>query len=864
MKLQGKIDSKSGKKNIFGYLLDENNLSIIKEAKVLIDGEEFYTQSGLFKQFVQNKYANGYHGFKIEIPKKFKDSPKKTHIVELRDKETNTLVDKKELVFFSTSTQSSSLLVPQKKLPKPKVSVIIPVYNTGFILNTTLSSVVNQTLKEIEIIVVNDKSTDNSEEIITKFIQQDRRIKYISHEHNMSSSQARKNGVAVAEGDYIMFVDGDDELAPNCIEKAYTTIKEKNVDIVNFGTKVINCGNMAQSRIDMNQRMLEPFNGLLKGNIQKACFIDKKFAFNVWNKIYNAEVCKKGFNCVENGCFPKAQDLYAFFYISKFANSYYGFSDQLYKYNFGFGVTGGDSIDLEKFKKLISESLILQALQRDKKNASTETDRIIIKNIKFNLINECYSKFENQLDFKDKNVGFNLLVNAFGCENLVAYLAQKYWHQRVSIGEKLSDFSYFKESAKDVRTIALYYDTLSNGGAQRVTVQIANLLSKKYKVIILSDNKTKDDKNEYNIDRNIVHDYLPDVESSRVEKYHYRAEKWKALLDKYHIDLVITGLWLNPVTFWDILTLKLNNTKVIVHAHSTCILPYKIEDQTSLDLTYRYAMSDGVVALSKCDQFFISSFNKNCLQICNPSINYSSEKEYQLSAKKGFNIVWVGRISNEKRPLDAVMMMEKLVMRLPESHLYIVGGGSENIIQKMKERIEQKSLGKHVSLEGFTLDVDRYYSKADVFICTSEYEGWSLTIGEAMTYHLPVISYDMPYLEFFIDGRGIISVPQGNYSIMALEVEKLLRDRNRLNTIGEEAYQNICNKNESSIFGKWEKLISTIANGKTEVFDNYSTQDINKFKSIIFHYITEFQNKAKNALLTEKLRLKKILDNQNS
>ena len=134
MKLQGKIDSKSGKKNIFGYLLDENNLSIIKEAKVLIDGEEFYTQSGLFKQFVQNKYANGYHGFKIEIPKKFKDSPKKTHIVELRDKETNTLVDKKELVFFSTSTQSSSLLVPQKKLPKPKVSVIIPVYNTGFIL----------------------------------------------------------------------------------------------------------------------------------------------------------------------------------------------------------------------------------------------------------------------------------------------------------------------------------------------------------------------------------------------------------------------------------------------------------------------------------------------------------------------------------------------------------------------------------------------------------------------------------------------------------------------------------------------------------------------------------------------------------
>lgn len=864
MKLQGKIDSKSGKKNIFGYLLDENNLSIIKEAKVLIDGEEFYTQSGLFKQFVQNKYANGYHGFKIEIPKKFKDSPKKTHIVELRDKETNTLVDKKELVFFSTSTQSSSLLVPQKKLPKPKVSVIIPVYNTGFILNTTLSSVVNQTLKEIEIIVVNDKSTDNSEEIITKFIQQDRRIKYISHEHNMSSSQARKNGVAVAEGDYIMFVDGDDELAPNCIEKAYTTIKEKNVDIVNFGTKVINCGNMAQSRIDMNQRMLEPFNGLLKGNIQKACFIDKKFAFNVWNKIYNAEVCKKGFNCVENGFFPKAQDLYAFFYISKFANSYYGFSDQLYKYNFGFGVTGGDCIDLERFKKLISESLILQALRRDKKNASTETDRIIIKNIKFNLINECYSKFENQLEFKDKNEGFNLLVEAFGGENIASYLAQKYWYQRVSIGEKLSDFSYFKESAKDIKTIALYYDTLSNGGAQRVTVQIANLLSQKYKVIILSDEKTQEDKNEYSIERNIIHDYLPDTESSRMEKYHLRAEKWKALLDKYHIDLVITGLWINPMTFWDIITLKMCRAKVVIHAHSTCALPYKIEDQTSFDLIYRYVMSDGVVALSKCDQFFISSFNKNCIQICNPPINYSSQNECQLSPKKGFNIVWVGRISNEKKPLDAIMMMEKLVKRIPEAHLYIIGGGNENIVQKMKEMIEQKCLDKYVSLEGFTQDVANYYSQADVFICTSEYEGWSLTIGEAMTYHLPVVSYDMPYLEFFIDGRGIIPVPQGNYSVMATEVEKILRDRKLLNKIGEEAYQNVSDKNGDDITGKWEKLISNVSRGKTEEFDNFTIQDINRFKSTVFHFITEFQYKAKNALLTEKIRLRKLLDNQNS
>ena len=864
MKLQGKIDSKSGIKSIFGYLLDEDNVSTIREAKILIDDEVYYTPAVLFKQFVQDKYTNGYHGFKIEIPKKFRDSQKTTHIVELRDKHSNTFVDKKEIIFFNNSVQLNSkhaITSLHRKKSTPKVSIIVPVYNTGFILEKTLSSIVNQTFRDIEIIVVNDRSTDNSENIIAKYIKQDNRIKYISHVSNMSSSQARKNGIAIADGDYVMFVDGDDELTPNCVEIAYSTIKDKNVDIVNFGTKVENCGNMAQSRIDMNQRLLEPFNGRIEGDIQKACFIDKKFAFNVWNKIYKTKIVKDAFSCVENGCFPKAQDLYAFFYIAKFAKSYFGMSDQLYKYNFGLGVTGGDSIDLDRFKKLISESLILKALQRDKNYASTEQDRVIIENIEFNLLTECYSKFENQLEDKYKNKAFDLLVNAFGSSSFVSYLSRKYWYQRPKIAEQIKDYSFFQRKKRDkkISVIALYYNTLSNGGAQRVTVQIANMLSKAYKVIIISDEKTKNDSNEYPIDESIIHEYLPDSEIARVEKYKIRASKWEYLINKYKIELVITGLWISPATFWDIVTLKLHNVSVVIHAHSICAFPYKLEDQTSLDLIYRYMMCDGVVSLSKCDQFYITSFNKNCLNIANPPTESFILKSDVVREKKGFNILWVGRISNEKRPLDAIRMMEKLVKVMPQCHLSIVGAGNPTLESSMKKLINEKSLESNITLEGFTIDVDKYYSSADIFICTSEYEGWSLTIGEAMSHHLPIVSYDLPYLSFFEDGRGIVPIKQGNFSHMATEIENLLTNRNYLNELGENAYKNLSDKYNQDILIKWKQLISNIESCETKGIDNYTADDIDKIKSIVFFKITEFQNNIKSMLLNEKIQLRKEL-----
>lgn len=111
-----------------------------------------------------------------------------------------------------------------------KVSIIVPVYNTEKFLDTCLSSLVNQTLNDIEIICVNDGSTDNSLDKINSYAQKDSRIKVINQE-NKKQGAARNNGLRAATGEYIGFVDSDDWVDLNYYEKLYNTAKKYNSDI---------------------------------------------------------------------------------------------------------------------------------------------------------------------------------------------------------------------------------------------------------------------------------------------------------------------------------------------------------------------------------------------------------------------------------------------------------------------------------------------------------------------------------------------------------------------------------------------------------------------------------------------------------
>jgi glycosyltransferase involved in cell wall biosynthesis len=120
----------------------------------------------------------------------------------------------------------------------PKVSIVIPVYNVEKYLRECLDSVINQTLRDIEIICINDGSTDNSADILAEYQNRENRLKVISQE-NGGQSKARNAGLEVATGEYIYFLDSDDYIKTNSLEKLYTIAKTNNLDILYFDSEVI-------------------------------------------------------------------------------------------------------------------------------------------------------------------------------------------------------------------------------------------------------------------------------------------------------------------------------------------------------------------------------------------------------------------------------------------------------------------------------------------------------------------------------------------------------------------------------------------------------------------------------------------------
>lgn len=115
-----------------------------------------------------------------------------------------------------------------------KVSVIVPVYNREKRLSTCIESLLAQTYNNLEIILINDGSTDNSFEIIDNYFKENPKTIKAINQQNKGVAAARNRGLAAATGDYLMFVDSDDSLHRDCIQEVLNHAKQKDADITQF------------------------------------------------------------------------------------------------------------------------------------------------------------------------------------------------------------------------------------------------------------------------------------------------------------------------------------------------------------------------------------------------------------------------------------------------------------------------------------------------------------------------------------------------------------------------------------------------------------------------------------------------------
>ena len=147
------------------------------------------------------------------------------------------------------------------------VSIILPVFNGEKFIKKAIESVLNQSLNDFELIVINDGSTDSTADIINSF--KDNRIRIIN-QSNKGPGQARNNGLKIASGDYIMFLDADDWFCEDALETAYFEAKNNNTDISIF-------------------QIIKYFNGQFS---QNDWFNLNNFDKSFENRVFNPHECK--------------------------------------------------------------------------------------------------------------------------------------------------------------------------------------------------------------------------------------------------------------------------------------------------------------------------------------------------------------------------------------------------------------------------------------------------------------------------------------------------------------------------------------------------------------------------------------------
>lgn len=208
-------------------------------------------------------------------------------------------------------------------MTKPEISVIIPVYKTEKYLPQCLDSLLNQTFRNWQAVCVNDGSPDNAQKVLTEYAQKDSRFAAVSQK-NAGVGAARNTGLKVAEGEYVMFMDSDDYMHPQCLELALKAMKLTGADICQFGFAHVGDTEKpempSQNEITGRETFTAPLADFLRGKLKKSVL--------VWNKIYKAKLAQSvKFVSVA----PGEDDLYTFETLAK-AEKFAKISNALYYY----------------------------------------------------------------------------------------------------------------------------------------------------------------------------------------------------------------------------------------------------------------------------------------------------------------------------------------------------------------------------------------------------------------------------------------------------------------------------------------------------------------------------------------------------
>ena len=252
------------------------------------------------------------------------------------------------------------------------VSIVLISYNDESNVGKAILSLTNQSLKDIEIVCVDDGSSDRTLEIMKQSALEDSRVSVFTQVHNGCFS-ARYKGLQEVTSDYVMFIDSDDVLLPSAAYTLMNEVKSTQADVLEFGVNLIaedltnqqisNVFNFLSNHFSHNKPVPSERSG---GVLINACFNDRSITWNIWNKIYKTSVVRDAWKFYQGEFITILEDMLETLMILSVARCYERIDTKLYSYHVGNGITTSPNVmsDSEASKLFGMQALILK-LQKE-------------------------------------------------------------------------------------------------------------------------------------------------------------------------------------------------------------------------------------------------------------------------------------------------------------------------------------------------------------------------------------------------------------------------------------------------------------------------------------------------------------------
>jgi glycosyltransferase involved in cell wall biosynthesis len=234
-------------------------------------------------------------------------------------------------------------------------SIIIPVFNTSQFLDRCIESCINQSYKNIEIICVDDGSTDNSKDILLSHQRRDKRIHCFFHQQNASQYMARRTGIEHASGDYILFLDSDDTLRSDACSLLAKKIEKETADIIQFGYK----------EVPSNKIIFLPFYKTSRERIAAYLAKANRCSPAVWTNAYRRAIIIEAYNSMEVFYASGSEDLYTSLVIAHHAKTFSLLKKTLVNYSINTGWSTRQVFSIDTYRAWLKS---YQAVVRKIKN----------------------------------------------------------------------------------------------------------------------------------------------------------------------------------------------------------------------------------------------------------------------------------------------------------------------------------------------------------------------------------------------------------------------------------------------------------------------------------------------------------------